>query len=852
MVMSSVAGTANLEVILIKRADALSGEKLSVNGTDVAISVSTEGSTITITGTAPDLAPGTAVAPVSYNGQSSSWTFTVPEPPAAPITHDDGTITFDGHVAWEWWDGIGGAHPMEALTDNARYPDSPSGATFAPSWNTRTALAGGFEGNGRDNYGGRMSGVLTAPETGTYRFFIASDDHGLLRISTDADPANAVRVAEETGCCKNFTLDDGGLSGTVDLVEGQQYYMEALLKEGGGGDWMTVGWRKPSEDIDSAPGGNQEGIPGKYFTGTVRVPALPALSASVSPGNDAVDVTPDGSITLSITEGATTLDVASVSISLNGTKLEHTVAEGTWSKTFSIVSQEGKTYSITAPTGKLGGGSQNAISVTLKDSAGTETTIESSFRVKSYHIVDMAAAGTVKYIEAEDFDFDGGSHKTFEEVGTGGSYDGLGAVLEVDIHNPGNSSPNYRVIEGNHPGMADSSWDSGRNGFSMEVDFKMGWNDAGDWFNYTRDFPEGGTYAVFGRFSSGGNPVAVDLSVVTDGQGTEDQALESVGTFTGPATGGWNTMKFFPLNDEDGELAVVSLSGTSTVRLTILPGNVDMNYLAFVPYEQAVLFSADPSTVKYIESEDFDFDGGSFKTFEEVGLGGSYEGLGAVLEVDIHNPGNASPNYRVIEGNHPGMADSSWDAERGGGNGFSMEVDFKMGWNDAGDWFNYTRDFPEDGSYAVYGRFSSGGNPVAVDLSVVTAGQGTEDQTLESVGTFTGPATGGWNTMQFFPLKDADGNLATVELSGQSTVRLTILPGNVDMNYLAFVPVAGAGGDAPALSVVNNGDGTIPVTFEGTLQAAQTVNGPWEDVDAPSPLTLPADQAQQYGRAVSE
>ena len=129
-----------------------------------------------------------------------------------------------------------------------------------------------------------------------------------------------------------------------------------------------------------------------------------------------------------------------------------------------------------------------------------------------------------------------------------------------------------------------------------------------------------------------------------------------------------------------------------------------------------------------------------------------------------------------------------------------MEVDFKMGWNDAGDWFNYTRDFPEDGSYAVYGRFSSGGSPVAVDLSVVTAGQGTEDQTLESAGTFTGPATGGWNTMQFFPLKDADGNLATVGLSGQSTVRLTILPGNVDMNYLAFVPYVGSdtgGGGAP-------------------------------------------------------
>jgi hypothetical protein len=60
------------------------------------------------------------------------------------------------------------------------------------------------------------------------------------------------------------------------------------------------------------------------------------------------------------------------------------------------------------------------------------------------------------------------------------------------------------------------------------------------------------------------------------------------------------------------------------------------------------------------------------------------------------------------------------------------------------------------------------------------------------------------------------------------------------------------GTPAPALSVVNNGDGTVTVTFEGTLQAAPTVNGPWENVDEPSPLTIPSDQAMQYGRAVTE
>ena len=56
--------------------------------------------------------------------------------------------------------------------------------------------------------------------------------------------------------------------------------------------------------------------------------------------------------------------------------------------------------------------------------------------------------------------------------------------------------------------------------------------------------------------------------------------------------------------------------------------------------------------------------------------------------------------------------------------------------------------------------------------------------------------------------------------------------------------------EPPAISVVRNGDGTITVTFEGTLQSAPSVNGPWSDVDAPSPLTIPADAPETFGRAV--
>ena len=69
---------------------------------------------------------------------------------------------------------------------------------------------------------------------------------------------------------------------------------------------------------------------------------------------------------------------------------------------------------------------------------------------------------------------------------------------------------------------------------------------------------------------------------------------------------------------------------------------------------------------------------------------------------------------------------------------------------------------------------------------------------------------------------------------------------------IELLGTAAAGGDAPALSIVNNGDGTVTVTFEGTLQSAASANGPWSNVDAASPLTIPADQAQQYARAVAE
>jgi hypothetical protein len=62
-------------------------------------------------------------------------------------------------------------------------------------------------------------------------------------------------------------------------------------------------------------------------------------------------------------------------------------------------------------------------------------------------------------------------------------------------------------------------------------------------------------------------------------------------------------------------------------------------------------------------------------------------------------------------------------------------------------------------------------------------------------------------------------------------------------------PLTAPPAEAPVISVINNGDGTVTVTFEGTLQTAQVVNGPWTDVNGVSPLTITTDGEAVFGRA---
>lgn len=101
----------------------------------------------------------------------------------------------------------------------------------------------------RNNYGGQMIGYLTAPETGNYKFGIASDDNSILYLGTSEDRATKREICSRDGSGGqwNFGLATSQRSAYIPLEAGKRYYFEAVFRDGTGGDGMTIGWEKPSD-----------------------------------------------------------------------------------------------------------------------------------------------------------------------------------------------------------------------------------------------------------------------------------------------------------------------------------------------------------------------------------------------------------------------------------------------------------------------------------------------------------------------------------------------------------------------------------------------------------------------------
>ncbi len=114
--------------------------------------------------------------------------------------------------------------------------------------------------NWADNYGTRIVGYLHPQVTGIYTFWISSDDNGELWLSTDETETNKTRLAHVPGWTNSLEWSwfDQQKSVVISLTAGKRYFIEALQKEGGGGDNLAVAWKRP--------GGSQEVISGEYLS----------------------------------------------------------------------------------------------------------------------------------------------------------------------------------------------------------------------------------------------------------------------------------------------------------------------------------------------------------------------------------------------------------------------------------------------------------------------------------------------------------------------------------------------------------------------------------------------------------
>jgi serine protease len=180
----------------------------------------------------------------------------------------------EGTITRQVWTDVSGTG-LSALTGLSSYPNNPTTTNEITRFEAQS--------NWANNYGTRIVGYLHAPVSGTYTFWIATDDNGELWLSSNDSVNNRQKIASITSWAgiRDWTKYASQKSASISLQAGQRYYIEALQKEAGGGDNIAVAWQRP--------GGSLEVIPGEYlspFTGTTPPPITYTLTVNNGSGDD--------------------------------------------------------------------------------------------------------------------------------------------------------------------------------------------------------------------------------------------------------------------------------------------------------------------------------------------------------------------------------------------------------------------------------------------------------------------------------------------------------------------------------------------------------------------------------------
>jgi hypothetical protein len=181
--------------------------------------------------------------------------------------------------------------------------------------------------------------------------------------------------------------------------------------------------------------------------------------------------------------------------------------------------------------------------------------------------------------EAEDFDFSRGNHYDHPDLcntaGTSNCYYGTVGVLNFDEFTNG-TAPLHLYRPADSVGTVIAGDYARKDHYLANVsDYRVDPLNGGMWLNYTRNWSNG-TYWVVGRLSTDtGLSGSLTLSTVSG------STTNNLGTFSINGGQGWSTFQNVFLKDASGNNALVTLSGTQTLRLTS-GGNLLPNFFALV------------------------------------------------------------------------------------------------------------------------------------------------------------------------------------------------------------------------------------------------------------------------------
>ncbi len=153
--------------------------------------------------------------------------------------------------------GIAGTD-VTNLTYSAKYPNSPD-SNFLVTTGCECPVSVA------DQFGQRMRGWIQPRTSGSHTFYLSANDSGELRLSSDENPTNAVKIAAVWSALNHCSSRGWVTSGQTNqtsaaqtLVAGKLYYIEALMQDNSGSDNLGVAWRRPG---DAVPANSSAPIP---------------------------------------------------------------------------------------------------------------------------------------------------------------------------------------------------------------------------------------------------------------------------------------------------------------------------------------------------------------------------------------------------------------------------------------------------------------------------------------------------------------------------------------------------------------------------------------------------------------